>query len=250
MFSGRSRVDWLLQFNSKYINYAEDSGIVYGAYGFRWRKHFGIDQILRCVELLRENKNDRRAMIGMWDPGADLGVPARDVPCNTHIYLRVSQGALDMTVCNRSNDLIWGMLGANVVHMTYLQELLAHGIGVPVGTYRVFTQNLHMYENLPNFDRIWCTNRTDDVYAMQSAHPLLQNEEKVEDLLADCETFVTSGPGRTYKTSWMYDVAEPMFRAYLEKDFDKRIGQIQKIMAPDWQLACLEWAMRRNVRVG
>jgi hypothetical protein len=35
-----------------------------------------------------------------------------------------------MTVTNRSNDLCWGMLGANYVHFTILQEYLAARLGV------------------------------------------------------------------------------------------------------------------------
>ena len=32
---------------------------------------------------------------------------------------------LCMTVCNRSNDMLWGAYGANVVHMSMLQEFVA-----------------------------------------------------------------------------------------------------------------------------
>ena len=53
-----------------------------------------------------------------------------------------------MTVCNRSNDLIWGCCGANAVHMSYLQEYVASMVNVKVGTYTQFTQNLHAYKDV------------------------------------------------------------------------------------------------------
>ena len=38
---------------------------------------------------------------------------SKDVPCNTHAYFAINaEGSLDLTVCNRSNDLVWGCLGA------------------------------------------------------------------------------------------------------------------------------------------
>ena len=49
-----------------------------------------------------------------------------EIPCNTAIYFKVREGKLNMTVSNRSNDVIWGTFGANVVHMSILQEYVAY----------------------------------------------------------------------------------------------------------------------------
>ena len=63
----------------------------------------------------------------MWDAKQDLSHrnESKDLPCNTHVYFSIREGFLDMTVCNRSNDLIWGCCGANAVHMSFLQEYVA-----------------------------------------------------------------------------------------------------------------------------
>jgi thymidylate synthase len=53
---------------------------------------------------------------------------------------------LDMTVTNRSNDLVWGLLGANYVTFSVLQEYMAARIGCGVGRYHHFTNNLHCYD--------------------------------------------------------------------------------------------------------
>ena len=141
MMSASNTPEWISTFNKRFVEYAdEDSGLIHGAYGNRWRSHFDIDQICTVVGMLKQDPTSRRAVLGMWDAQADLGVLRNDLPCNTHIYLRILDGKLEMSVCNRSNDVVWGMTGANAVHMTLLQELMANAIGVEVGKYRVFTR--------------------------------------------------------------------------------------------------------------
>ena len=146
MFAGSNEVDFLLPFSKQMGEYAND-GVVNGANGLRWRTHFNRDQIIGTIQELKERPDSRQAVIAMYDPSQDYSPHWKDRPCNTHIYFRVVNGKLDMTVCNRSNDVVWGMCGANAVHMTYLQELVASGIRRPVGRYHVMTNNLHIYEH-------------------------------------------------------------------------------------------------------
>lgn len=132
MLAGRNDMAWPCMFNKKFIQYSDDGKTQWGAYGARWRNWFGYDQLPVLVEELK-NVNTRRAVLAMWDANnnhtvdggysyedADLQVARRggkDVPCNTHIYLdrRGLGHPLNMTVCNRSNDLFWGALGANEI---------------------------------------------------------------------------------------------------------------------------------------
>lgn len=162
MLAGRRDARWLDQFVKGFSSrFAESDGNQHGAYGYRWRHHFDLDggghpglpdQLDTVVRLLRTNPKDRRVVITMWDPVADLGSLVRDVPCNTHIYPRVRDIAaggpsvLDITVCCRSNDIFMGAYGANAVHFSILQEYLAARIGVEVGTYYQFSNNFHAYQ--------------------------------------------------------------------------------------------------------
>jgi hypothetical protein len=248
MMAGSKDVRWIEKFNSKYRQYA-DTGthVVHGAYGYRWRDHFGsmlaVDQIVEVIELLKRDPTTRRAVLGMWDPSSDLEFHA-DVPCNTHIYFRFSEGALHMTVCNRSNDILWGMLGANVVHMTYLHELVAHGAGLPLGEYRVFSNNAHVYTDLPRYKEIMNTRAPVDYYTTIGVGPmpLMQKGESYEEFLTQCAEFLHSDGA--YENYWLNNVARPMRKAYLDKE--KRDGYIEQIEAPDWQLATKEWWARRK----
>jgi hypothetical protein len=245
MFAGENKVDWLEQFNKGYRKYAEDDGWIHGAYGHRWRRRFSKDQILTVIDMLKKDHNDRRAVLAMWDAKSDLGEARRDVPCNTHIYLRIVAGRLDMLVCNRSNDAIWGMAGANIVHMTYLQELIAFGLGIPVGIYRVITNNLHIYTQMPKFEQLWCPNPIADPYARKvDPWPLLQEHETVEDLLSDCYLLATDRDTGYLRTQWALAVALPMMQAYLKPE--RRNEYIESIAASDWRLACQQWHDRRQ----
>ena len=249
MMSGNEKMDWIKQFNSGFIKYSDDGETLPASYGVRWRYHWGFDQIMAVIHHLRKDPSSRRAVLAMWDPGVDLSLEARegaDRPCNTTIFFRVINNKLDMTVCNRSNDAIWGMLGANTVHMTFLQELIAHGIGMEVGRYYAFTNNLHVYKNLARFEKIMAKpgGSTDHYRTGEVAsYPLLLEHETVNKFLGDCEKFIAGG-GRTFTCEWFYQVAGPMHDGYLQKE--NRPIILPQIMAPDWRLACTQWAERRK----
>lgn len=248
MMAGSNDVNWIERFNSNYRRYA-DGDIVHGAYGHRWQNHFDQrNQITAVIGLLKKDKSTRRAVLGMWDPAVDLEYH-NDLPCNTHIYFRwnTADEVLDMTVCNRSNDILWGMLGANVVHMTYLFELICAGSGLPMGQYRVFSNNAHVYKGVKNYDRIMETIEIHDPYTEGLATlPLLKDGESVLNFLEDCTKFINSNGD--FKTVWMYEVAVPIYNAWMERknEIGDGLEECRQIGAPDWKKACEEWIKRRG----
>lgn len=72
--------------------------------------------------------------------------------CNLVFTFKVRDSKLDMTVFNRSNDLHWGLFGANLCQFSTIQEVLCswlrHEEGfkdLELGTYTHITDSLHMY---------------------------------------------------------------------------------------------------------
>jgi thymidylate synthase len=245
MLAGKKDVEWISKFNRNYVNYAND-GIVHGAYGFRWRELWG-DQIRRVIEQLLIDPNTRQAVISMWDPASDYLPHWRDRPCNTTIYFRHHDGMLDMTVCNRSNDLFWGMFGANIVHMTYLHELVASLSKLQLGTYRVFSNNLHYYTGIEGYPQFPEVPLKYDVYTECQPYPLVSPGETYPEFCMDAAMMI-SGYGidpMLYSTRWFQNVAVHIMNAYLDKN--NRWTHIMRIKAVDWRRACLEWANRRAV---
>lgn len=249
MLAGERNVKWLLPFNANFSQYAEANDIQHGAYGHRWRHGFGLDQIWEALAELRK-PNNRRVVIGMWAPMHDLGSPARDVPCNTHIYLQVIRGHLEMTVCCRSNDVIWGAYGANAVHFSVLQELLARALGVDVGTYTQFSNNYHLYTEMGQGEKLLHNPPQGDKYASGEWEPieLLRIPEGLSEFLDDCRHFVLpGGEDYDYQTSFMREVANPLRIAYLERKAGKEwTGMLAAIPSCDWKSAFIEWAARRE----
>jgi len=148
MLAGRNDLHPLTRYIKDFGRYSDDGLTLHGAYGHRWRKAFGGDQLTVIAQRLADDPEDRRCVLQMWDATRDLGRAGRDVPCNDMAtFQRNANGELDMVVFNRSNDIIWGAYFANAVHFSMLQEYLACWIGCEVGSYWQVSVNYHAYES-------------------------------------------------------------------------------------------------------
>ncbi|MFA5376279.1 MAG: thymidylate synthase [Dehalococcoidia bacterium] len=278
MLAGRRDVAPLAWYNSKMAEFS-DNGITYhGAYGHRWRRYFCIDQLDEVVRELKADPHSRRVVLQMWSAEADLGIDVKtlDKPCNSQAYFAIreaitsiepdgfsDQGTavytkfLDMTVCNRSNDLIWGMLGANVVHFSMLQEYLAARIGVGVGNYYQFTNNLHVYTERWTPEK-WLADVYDDPYDQPNfvLVPLVTNPDRFD---TECTTFVNHGYGdeldklsmktHLWTNKFFPSVAIPMakaFAAHKQREYGVAEEYLTAVLADDWRIAGLDWIKRRE----
>jgi len=237
----------------------ETGGKIHGAYGRRWRKSFGFDQLNTVVEKLQANSEDRQCVIQMWDADRyhsnDLIGVWKDRPCNTHIYLRIHNSHLDFTVCCRSNDAVWGAHGANAVHFSVLQEYLAARIGVTVGTMYQLSNNYHIYiDELNRLGRrtsgttplpVALTDNRWHEFPQPLVHDADSFDLEVQDLLLN---YNGKWEPTAFKNKFLSETAVPMFRAHRLckiKRFDFALEAAEKIKSPDWQLASKEWIERR-----
>lgn len=248
MLGGGQGLEFVAYYNSGMNRYSDDGATLHGAYGHRWRKHFFRDQIADVIDLLNEDPTTRRAVIAMWDAEVDHK-DSLDIPCNTHIVFRMVDGKLDMTVFNRSNDVVWGMLGANAVHMTYLHELVAHGVGVSIGRYRVVTANAHTYLANPYTVSLLGAVGPHDTYAHHGAttYPLCASHEHVTKILGAFKQAVAFPWESKYGSEWLRNVFIPARDAYrLRKEGHLYEHRLKSIVAEDWRMACTEWCLRRD----
>lgn len=260
MMAGRNDVAFLTTFAKKMAEFSDDGKTFHGAYGYRWRKHFGFDQLALVIERLRNNKDDRRQMLGIWDVKADLeNQNTKDIPCNTIVHFQVStDGKLDMTVFNRSNDIIWGCYGANAVHFSFLHEYVARCVGVELGVYRQISDNWHGYRAtldpllpLGNYAPDCYSNtklHNSDPYAQGQvkAFPIINTDEKVWN--QDLEMFLEDSIEYGYRDVFFRRVAMPLLhahRAYKKKQPQLALEILEQCAASDWALACKEWIERR-----
>lgn len=242
MLAGRNDVKFLEEFNSNMKLFSDDGVTFNAAYGFRWREHFGIDQIDFICRILRDNPQDRRAVIAMWDANTDIFGRSKDHPCNTQIMCRIVNGALDFTITNRSNDLVWGLCGANAVHMSFLQEFMAASIGVAVGKWYHLTNNLHVYErHFGLMDDMIATNGYGTVRYPEQRWAITDPAQ----FQLDCENLCDGGI--VFQTQFFNGTVVPAIQAwrqYKAGNWDVALKTADAIDFEDWRTACVEWLER------
>jgi thymidylate synthase len=291
MLAGRNDLPWLAQFNKRMAEYSDDGGKTQpAAYGHRWRRHFGYDQLNEVIQMLRADPSTRRAVLAMWDGGenettSDLvrgSMGGKDVPCNTHAYFSIVDGKLDMMVCCRSNDLWWGAHGANAVHFSILQEYVAASVGVGLGTMTQVSNDYHLYTDVVPQERIAeiiSDVSRHDYYFHASVQPttLFYDEEEVEAFDRALNRFMlfadpVANPPRTpmdpegrraevkhlpMTGSFVIDkMAYPMLRAWDAQKVGS-VGtalmwceQIGTVKDCDWRVACQQWLQRKFTAKG
>jgi thymidylate synthase len=261
MLAGRNDVEWIANILPSFANYSDDGKSFHGAYGHRWRNHFGVDQMVSIMQRLREAPQERRCVMTMWDPAVDFGMDGKDFPCNTHIYFTRDPtiGNLDMTVCNRSNDVIWGTYGANAVHMSVLQEVMAAGIGCGVGRYYQMSNNYHAYGDiyekmLPLADEAHNPYRAaHNPYMDPMIRPYKIVTQPIGDWLTELDMFMDDPDSIGFIDPFFRRVAVPMwkaFEAYRDKSDSRRFikakDHMSQVCATDWSIACTQWLDRRH----
>jgi hypothetical protein len=145
--------------------------------------------------------------------------------------------------------------------MSILLEYMAAWIGVPVGVYRQFSNNVHVYPAALGtaypgnaFERIreLAVDASIHDYYKQGkvkTFPLVNTDIKTWD--ADLGRFM-NGPGDSmpYTDPFFNGVARPLFMAWKERK-EKRGNGLEwarLIAASDWRRACVEWIVRREAR--
>lgn len=262
MLAGRNDVEPLLRYVPRMVDFSDDGEVFHGAYGHRWRKHFGYDQLERIASNLKKNPDDRRQVLSMWDCGADLFVPqehAKDLPCNTQAMFSVTPlGHLNMMVTNRSNDIALGAYGANAVHFSYLQEYMAHRIGVRVGAYWQVSNNFHIYkkelEKLDPLVEIAAANSSDPYEVLAPITSLINNTSP-DEWDAQLVEFLKNNQAEAGMDLFFRKVAAPLVKAHQiyksSKDiqrFNSVYAELIKIRDLPWRTACIQWVHRRQVR--
>lgn len=284
MISGRNDLDPIAYFTPRFKEFSDDGGITQpDTYGYRWRKHFGWDQIKASIEELRRDPNSRRVVISMWDPGykydcidehysevseGDFGrmtspEGTKGVPCNLEVLFEVVDKAVNMTVFNRSNDLVLGALGANVVHFSFLLEYVACALGLDVGKYHQVTNNLHVYTNNWEPEK-WLEGRlretsyegTSGNVVKVATSPLLFSlaEQSVDEFDKECAEFVDDhGVNQINQNYFLEHIAGSMiaaFKLHKERMYEEALAMLTGPSREniDWIVAAREWIERRRVK--
>lgn len=274
ILAGRDDVDFPSQFASQLRAYSDDGKIFHAAYGHRIRKSEVGDQLKEVECELKRNPLSRRAVVSIWDTEKDLSVDSADIPCNTHLYFKIDHnGKLRMTVCNRSNDIVWGLYGANAVHWSMVMEYVAASVGVPVGSMTTVSDSFHAYLDNPTWKKLSTQMLIPrDPYTSNCNGANFQPQVRTVPLVGDAELFFDDlerfmadpldeladmFPRRaSYANEFFWRVAEPMYLAWAHHKQGKNgLGILEEVNrereskgedAIDWLVAGEHWLARRE----
>ena len=263
---GRQDVGFLTYFNKRMADYSDDGSTFNAPYGHRIKNHFGVDQLNELISTLKSDPLSRQAVLQIWDV-ADLTKQTKDKACNMQAVFRVRNGKLCLTVYNRSNDMIWGAYGANVVQFSMLQEYIAAHLDLPLGTYTQVSNSYHVYlggaggntwnkvateysyfENLDMYD----THFNTSVYMVNEDMEAFSKDLHILFSTYDTHGMLEVSEMNCWNSHYFKSLVVPMLRtfvAYRQKDENRLLENISDIVADDWLAACSDWLSNRGVEL-
>ncbi len=147
VMGSRKPADFLRDYTRIWDDFTNPGDVVTVAYGYRWRNHFGRDQLGLLIDLLKADPSSRHGVVVTWDPTADGlgGVAKKNVPCPYTFTVNIIGGRLNLHNMVRSNDMILGF-PHDVAGFALLACLLAQKLGVKPGVYSHSISNAHIYD--------------------------------------------------------------------------------------------------------
>lgn len=147
LMGSRRPSEFLNKFTKIWDDFTNVDGVVSTAYGYRWRHHFGRDQISLLIKLLEKEPSSRHGVIITWDPSSDGLSPTfrkANIPCPYTFSVNIIGGKLHLHNIIRSNDMVLGC-PHDVAGFALLQRILAARLGVKIGKYTHSISNAHVY---------------------------------------------------------------------------------------------------------
>lgn len=270
ILAGRYDVKFLNEFNSRMVDYSDDGKSFNAPYGYRMRVQVGdqgsllcTDQVAKVIEILKKDPGSRQAVLQIWSE-EDLDKQTKDKACNMSVVFRIRQGKLCITVYNRSNDMIWGAYGANVVQFSMLQEYVAAHLGLPLGEYTQITNSYHVYTTGPGGD-LWNKLQEDygdgnsEIYDKSVHSSVYMNQYDMDsgDFDHDLKLFFNTydefglqeiGHMTCWRSSYFQQLILPVLCVFLvhkEHGATVAMEHVNSIEDDAWKLGITSWLVKR-----
>lgn len=118
-------------------------------YGSRMRSYFGVDQIQKVIDEIKNTKHSRRTAISLFDPRVDMD--SENPPCVNHCWFRVRNDKLYLVVTIRSNDMFeaWpqNAFGLRMLQNLVYKELLGTYPKIKLGDLVIHSLSAHIYDD-------------------------------------------------------------------------------------------------------
>lgn len=143
-WSGDNRCETIGKFAKMWLKLTDDGVTNNSAYGYILFKKYGFDQLQQIIELLKKDKNSRRAVLNISDPAINR-IETKDMQCTIAIQFIVRDNTLEETVYMRSNDVYFG-LPYDYIFFVSLGEYIAEKLNLKLSKYTHVATSMHMYE--------------------------------------------------------------------------------------------------------
>ncbi len=195
ILGGRGDLAFIKRYLKSMEKYADNQDEFHAPYGVRMR-HSGIhrdlskplsvviDQFRNSYEYLKEEPDTRHAVMSFWNPEFDnYYIKTNDRPCNTDFYWAIREEELDLTICNRSNDIHFGLFNTNVVQFSVILEVMSVLLGRRLGYQIHFTNSMHYYTDNSLTSDVLEAKYEFNVYDYVQPTPFLLDVSKSQDPL-------------------------------------------------------------------
>jgi hypothetical protein len=255
MLANMNSVTFMTFFNKNMRMFSDDGETYNAFYGTRMLD-FPIDQLAACIVQLRADNHTRAAVIQIWQV-LDLVTSSVDRACNLSLVFNTRpNGELDMTIFNRSNDLVWGgVSGANIVHMSMFHEIVARGADIPMGKMYVISNDAHVYLDNEVWIRL-CKAEEEILYANTEFYkvPVGQNYAVFMSEMFALINAIMDGKfpivlGDNFEDPFICTVVIPMYNAWVHrkrKQPEAMWEEVRLIADDHWQFSCANWIRRRD----
>jgi len=109
-------------------------------YGHRLRRYFNLDTLAACAARLKEDPEDRKSYLTLWDNTRDLGqVEGR--PCLVSLYFRKFEGKLTLSATFRTHNAL-DAYPMNLYGLMAIQNWVAKEAGLTPGALVVISHSL------------------------------------------------------------------------------------------------------------
>ncbi|MFI1996951.1 thymidylate synthase [Actinoplanes sp. NPDC020271] len=196
--SGRADVAMISYYAPRLAKLSTDgttlTGTAYGPRLFGPGGDDGLSQFDRCLKILRQDPDSKRAAMVIMRPHESIGVDNPDVACTLGLQFMLRGGRLHATGYMRGNDAVIGLLG-DTFAFTMIQEIAARRLGVELGSYTHHVGSMHI--NVLDRDKVTAIlAEADSQTAPQFPAPAMPGLSNGDlEVLLDWESAVRTGAG-------------------------------------------------------
>lgn len=193
-------VHFISKFSEYWRTISDDNITSNSAYGHIVHMRYGYDQLESVLNILKKDKNSRRALINFSVPNIDRRI-TKDEICTIAIQFLVRDDKLNCHVYMRSCDLYTGF-PYDYIYFTCLQHIVAEELSLEVGSYYHTCTSLHFYDkNEDDMNRI-------------GAYDLSKNRERyalnLPIMMAECDALTSFVEETTTDRKTMHKVLVDM----------------------------------------